>query len=141
MTTPTQAQWTPELIQEAISMYIERMEAIDEDKRAEQTVEVTSEIAEELGFKLNSVRAQLSKAKRPDGSDVYIRKAKAKNTTAAAGGGTATKRVSKADAQAELVQALGSVGATVSDELQELITKMTGKAAQALADALTQIEE
>ena len=140
MTKTTVAVWTPELEQEAIAMYIERIEAYDEDKRPDVTTEVTQGVADELGFKLNSVRARLAKAKRPDGSDVYVRKVKAK-TASASSSTTGNKRVSKADAQAALVNALKAVGAPISDELTEIIEKLTGKAAQALADSLTAIED
>ena len=139
-TVPT---WTPELIEEAIAMYIERIEGYPEDQRPDVTTEVTQGIADELGFKLNSVRARLAKAKRPDGGDVYVRKVKAKTASTATGSGTGTggKRVSKADAQAALIQALKTLGAEVADELTGHIEKMTGKCAQALADSLTNIED
>jgi transposase-like protein len=134
--------WTEELIAEAVAMYLERMEALPEEKRAEQTVEITAGIAEELGFKTNSVRVQLSKAKRQDGTDVYIRKSKPKAaSTTTATAGTGAKRVSKADAQAELTDALKKLGAEVNEELEDIISKLTGKAAQTLAATLNNIEE
>jgi hypothetical protein len=138
----SKAVWTAELIDEAVALYIERIEALEEDKRSENTVQITTDIANELGFKPNSVRVRLSKAKRPDGSDVYVRKVRAKTAgTATPSAGGSAKRVSKADAQAELVNALKQVGAPVSDELAEVISKLTGKAAQALAVSLGQVEE
>lgn len=138
--TNTTATWTPELVDEAVAMYIERIEAYDEDKRPDVTTEVTQAIAEELGFKLNSVRIRLSKAKRPDGSDVYIRKTKARtataSTTTSADGSAKAKRVSKVDAQAELTNAFKTIGSEMTEELIATITKTTGKDAMVLAAAI-----
>lgn len=137
--TDKKAVWTKELENEAISMYIERIEAFPEDERPNHTIQVTTDIAEELGFKPNSVRVRLSKAKRSDGSDVYVRKVRAK--TATTGSTTTTKRVSKADAQAELIKTLKEAGATITPDLEAVVEKMTGKAAQQVTIALNSINE
>ena len=137
--TDKKAVWTDELKAEAVAMYVERIEMHAEDERANFTTQVTADVADELGFKVNSVRACLSRAKREDGSDVYVRKAQAKTATSTTAAGGA-KRMSKADAQAELVNTLKTLGAPLSPELSEQIEKMTGKLAQALTASLTQIE-
>lgn len=141
MTDQTKAVWTAELTSEAIAMYIERVEAFPEDERPNHTISITEAIASELGFKPNSVRARLSKAKRADGTDVYIRKVRAKTTTAKAGGTATVARMSKADAQAELTNTLTKQGATITEDLTAIIEKLTGKAAQHLVIALLEISE
>lgn len=132
MTTKKAPTWTDELKQEAIEMYIERIEQVDEAERAMQSTEIVKGIAEELDKSPNSVRAILQRAKREDGADVYVKKAQAPKAAKASG----AKKLSKADAQAELVSALKDGGAQVDDELATHIEKMTGKAAQALAAAI-----
>lgn len=130
--------WTDELRQEAQEMYIERIAEYDEKDRAANSTEVCKGIADELGFSVNSVRAILQRAKDSDGNDVYIKATKAPKTTkasSAAGG----KKMSKADAQAELVSAFQDGNVEISDELMEIIEKLTGKAAQALAGAVRAI--
>lgn len=124
--------WTEELKAEAIEMYIERIEQYPEDERAKFTAEIITEIAEELEKTPNSVRAILQRAKREDGTDVYVKKAQAPKAKAVSTG----KKLSKADAQAELLSALQDGGATIDDELTAVIEKMTGKAAQAVAAAI-----
>lgn len=124
--------WNDDLKQEAIEMYLERIGEYDEDKRASVSTEVVAGIAEELEFSPNSVRAILQRATTEDGDPVYVKATKAPKAKAATGG----KKMSKADAQAELVSALQDGGAEITDELTEIIEKMTGKAAQAIAGAV-----
>ncbi|AJF40867.1 hypothetical protein [Vibrio phage JSF12] len=129
--------WTDELRKEAVDMYLERIAEYDEDKQSAFSTEVVAGIAEELQMAKNSVRVILQKATRPDGTPVYIKaKAAPKAKAAGATSGAAGKKVSKADAHAELVSALKDHGAEVSDELMEVIEKMTGKAAQLIAEAI-----
>lgn len=135
MTTPV---WTDELKTEAAEMYVERIAEYEEDKRPAASAEVLKSIADELGFTVNSVRAIVQRAKDPDGNPIYVKAAKAAKSGAAASSG---KKLSKADAQAELVSALKDGNAEVSDELVEVIEKMTGKAAQLLAAAIRTIGE
>lgn len=130
MTTPT---WNDELRAEAVEMYLERIGEFEEADRATNSTEVVKTIADELGFSVNSVRAILQRSKTEDGEDVYIKATKAPKATAAKSGG---KKMSKADAQAELVSALQDLGTEMTDELTEVIEKLTGKAAQALAGAI-----
>lgn len=134
MTKPT---WTDELKQEAIETYLERIREFPEEERPAKTNDIVMQIAEEFGFSKNSVRAHLQRAKTEDGEPVYV-KAKPAPKAKAGGesGSTGGKKMSKADAQAELVASLKDGGAEVEDELTEIIEKMTGKAAQALAGAI-----
>lgn len=125
--------WTDELRAEAVEIYLERIGEFEEADRAANSTEVCKGIAEELDFSVNSVRAILQRATDEDGNQVYVKATKAPKAKAASTGG---KKMSKADAQAELVSALQDGGAEVSDELMEVIEKLTGKAAQALAGAV-----
>jgi len=90
---------------------------------AENTMEILAEIADELEESVNGVRMILVKA------DVYVKKDPAAST-----GGeskskttkTASTRVSKEDAQAQLVAAIENAGKDVDSDI---ISKLTGKAA------------
>lgn len=101
---------------QAIEMYQER------EPTPENSMEIVAEIAEELGESPNGVRMILSKA------DVYIKK-----DASAASSGTKSKttktgstRVSKEDAQAQLIAAIEAAGKDVDSDI---ISKLTGKAA------------
>ena len=113
--------------------------AWDDDKKAavieayenanptpETSMEIVKDIAEEYDESPNGVRMVLSKA------EVYVKKSAAAPAAGgkAAGGG----RVSKADAQEALIAALESAGAEVDEEI---IGKLTGKAAQYFTKVLT----
>ncbi len=110
----------------------------------ENSMDIVGEIAEELQETVNGVRMILSKAPNPNGEGfVYIKKAPGAK---AASGGTAAKatgastRVSKEDAHNTLIAAIEAHGQTADSEI---ITKMTGKAAQhftALFTAITPSE-
>ena len=95
------------------------------DPTPETSVEIVKEIAEEYEESPNGVRMILTKA------GVYIRK-----TVAAASNGRGSPRVSKADAQQELIAALTSSGQTVDDDI---ISKLTGKAAKYFAGVISSI--
>ena len=95
------------------------------DPTPETSVEIVKEIAEEYEESPNGVRMILTKA------GVYIRK-----TAAAAGNGSGSPRVSKADAQQELIAALTSAGQSVDDDI---ISKLTGKAAKYFAGVISSI--
>jgi|TARA_B100000959_G_scaffold262052_1_gene300112 hypothetical protein len=90
----------------------------------ETSVEIVKEIAEEYEESPNGVRMILTKA------GVYIRK------TAAASNGSGSPRVSKAQAQDELTDALTSAGQTVDGDI---ISKLTGKAAKYFAGVISSI--
>ena len=106
--------------------------AWDDDKKAqvidmyeaesptpETSMEIVKDIADEVGESPNGVRMILSKA------GVYIKKEAASNGSGAKNGGTA--RVSKQDSQDALVAAIIARGHLVD---QDIISKLTGKAAQ-----------
>jgi negative regulator of replication initiation len=116
--------------------------AWDDDKKAaviaayeeanptpETSMEVVKEIADEFEESANGVRMILSKA------GVYIKK-----TPAASGSGTSSSggssRVSKAAAQETLIAALTDAGAEIDNDIVE---KLTGKAAQYFAGVITQV--
>jgi predicted transcriptional regulator len=107
--------WTDESKAQAISMY-EKAEPTPEN-----SMDIVTEIAEELGESPNGVRMILSKA------GVYVKKEPA---AAASGASKTTKsastRVSKEDAQAQLIAAIEAAGKDVDSDI---ISKLTGKAA------------
>lgn len=114
--------WDDDKKAQAISMYEER------EPTPENSMEIVSEIAEELGESPNGVRMILSKA------GVYVKK------EPAASGGTKSKttkaastRVSKEDAQAQLIAAIEAAGKEVDSDI---ISKLTGKAAMYFAGLL-----
>ena len=112
--------------------------AWDDDKKAaviaayeeaeptpENSMEIVKDIADEYEESPNGVRMILSKA------GVYVKK-----TPAATGSGTSSgggSRVSKAAAQEALVSALTDVGAEIDNDIVE---KLTGKAAQYFAGVI-----
>jgi hypothetical protein len=100
----------------AIEMYQER------EPTPENSMEIVAEIADEMEESPNGVRMILSRA------GVYVTKEKpaegAKSKTTKSGG-TST-RVSKEDAQAQLIAAIEAAGKTVDEDI---ISKLTGKAA------------
>lgn len=87
----------------------------------ENSMEIVKEIADDLDESPNGVRMILSKA------GVYVTKTAASKTSTAKSG---TARVSKEDSQARLIAAINTIGATVDEEI---ISKLTGKAAVYLA--------
>jgi hypothetical protein len=99
----------------------------------ENSVEIVKEIAEEFEESPNGVRMVLTKA------GVYVKKgagaASGESKAASGGGGT---RVSKAGAQDALVAAITDAGQTVDEEI---ISKLTGKAAQYFAGVIAAINE
>lgn len=115
--------------------------AWDDDKKAkvvaaykaknptpENSMEIVKEIADEYGESPNGVRMILTKA------EVYVKKEAAKGKTTASGekkeGGA---RVSKEAAHSRLTAAINDIGAEVDEEI---ISKMTGKAAIYIAGLL-----
>lgn len=106
---------------QAISMYEER------EPTPENSMEIVSEIAEELEESPNGVRMILSKA------GVYVKKeaaagSKSKTTK------TPSTRVSKEDAQSQLIAAIEAAGKEVDSDI---ISKLTGKAAVYFAGLFT----
>lgn len=95
----------------------------------ENSMEIVKEIADELEESANGVRMILTKA------DVYVKKAAAASGAkkSASGDKPASTRVSKEAAHAKLVEAINTIGAEVNDEV---ISKLTGKAAMYFAEVL-----
>jgi hypothetical protein len=109
---------------QAIEMYQER------EPTPENSMEIVADIAEELEESPNGVRMILSKA------GVYVKKVAASES-----GGSKSKtskaastRVSKEDAQAQLIAAIEAAGKDVDSDI---ISKLTGKAAVYFASLLT----
>tara|TARA_B110000977_G_C11006467_1_gene465940 strand:+ start:579 stop:932 length:354 start_codon:yes stop_codon:yes gene_type:complete len=105
--------WDDEKKAQAVSMYQEM------EPTPETSMEIVKTIADELNESPNGVRMILTKA------EVYVKKtpaAKASTSTS-----TGTTRVSKVAAQEALTAAITDAG-KVADE--EIISKLTGKAAQ-----------
>ena len=102
--------WTDEKKQEAIDLYV------GEEPTPENSMEIVADIAEQLEESPNGVRMILTKA------GVYVRKTPAAKSSGGSGGG----RVSVADAQSSLTDALNDAGQEVDSAI---ISKLTGKAA------------
>lgn len=121
--------WTEELKQELVDAYKER------SPTAENTVEITKALAEEFEASVNAIRMILIKA------GVYIKKEPdAKGASAKSGGSTST-RVSKADAIQSLVSELENCGEMDVEIDQEIIDKLTGKAALYFATVIKKINK
>ena len=102
--------WTDEKKQEAVDMYVA------EEPTPENSMEIVKDIAEQLEESPNGVRMILTKA------GVYVRKTPAAKSSGGSGGG----RVSVADAQSSLTDALNDAGQEIDSAI---ISKLTGKAA------------
>lgn len=105
-------EWNDENRAEVVKRYK------DGEPTAENSMDIVNEIAEDLGATPNGVRMILIK----DGS--YVKKEP--TSTSASGGSTGSKRVSKADAQAALVEAMEAKNLEIDSAI---IDKLTGKAA------------
>lgn len=122
--------WTDELKAKVIKLYK------DKNPTAENSMEIVKEIAEEIEQSPNGVRMILVQA------GVYVKKEAADSSSGKAGGKTAktgdkeggTKRVSKEEQYAALRAAIEAADGTVDDEI---ITKLTGKAAAYFTEVLT----
>ena len=106
--------WDDDRKAQAISMYQER------EPTPENSMDIVSEIAEELGESPNGVRMILSKA------GVYVKKEPAAGASKSKTTKSASTRVSKEDAQAQLIAAIEAAGKEVDSDI---ISKLTGKAA------------
>ena len=110
--------WDDDKKAQAVEMY----EA--QDATPETSMEIVKEIAEELTESPNGVRMILTKA------GVYVKKTQATGNGGASSGGS---RVSKQAAQDALTAAITDKGLTVDEDI---ISKLTGKAAQYFAGLL-----
>ncbi|AZV01919.1 hypothetical protein [Aeromonas phage Akh-2] len=117
---------TDALREEVIAAYVETIEGYPEEERPKVTMEVVNSIAQEFSLTPNSARVILTNA------GVYILK-KVEPKAAAASGGTGA-RVNKESAHKALVAALEAIG--TEDVDMEVVTKLTGKAAQYLATCI-----
>lgn len=101
---------------------------LEQEPTPETSIEIVKALAEEFDESPNGVRMVLSKA------EVYVKKAPASSGSSSSSNGGGGTRVSKAAAQEALVAALTDMGAEVDEEI---ISKMTGKAAQYFTGVLT----
>lgn len=99
------------------------------DPSPETSMEIVKEIADEIGESANGVRMVLTKA------GVYVKKAPGTSSSSSSGG-TSSSRVSKAAAIEALQKALVDAGQEVDEDI---ITKLTGKAAQYFATVITSV--
>jgi transposase-like protein len=113
--------WTDESKAEAVELYT------TEDPTPETSMEIVKTIADTLGESPNGVRMILTKA------GVYVKKAPATSSAKSNGGGG---RVSKADAQQTLKDALSDAGQEIDGDI---IDKLTGKAAVYIAGVINAI--
>ena len=115
--------WTDESKAEAIESYT------DANATPETSMEIVKQIADDLGESPNGVRMILTKA------GVYVKKTPA---TKSSGGSTGGTRVSKQAAQDALVAAITDAGAEVDEDV---VSKLTGKAAQYFTKVLTAVAD
>ena len=115
--------WTDESKAEAIESYT------DANPTPETSMEIVKQIADDLGESPNGVRMILTKA------GVYVKKTPAAKSSGGSTGGT---RVSKQAAQDALVAAITDAGAEVDEDV---VSKLTGKAAQYFTKVLTAVAD
>ena len=113
--------WDDDKKAQAVSMYEEQ------DPTPETSMEIVKDIADELDESPNGVRMILTKA------GVYVKKSPATN---GGGGSTGGGRVSKQAMQEELIAAITDAGQAVDNDI---IDKLSGKAAQYLAGVIAAI--
>lgn len=117
------SEWTDE----------QRAAVIEEYKAAEPTPENSMDIVKELAEKYdktpNGVRMILMK------DESYVKKTPEKSSGSKSSGGS--KRVSKADAQNGLTEAIEAAGAEVDEDI---ISKLTGKAAVYFTEVVNSIK-
>ena len=111
--------WDDDKKAQAVEMYEEQ------NPTPETSMEIVAEIADELGESPNGVRMILTRA------GVYIKKTQANGNGGASGGGT---RVSKQAAQDALIAVINDKGLPIDEDI---ISKLTGKAAQYFTGLLT----
>jgi transposase-like protein len=114
--------WTDESKAEAVDLYT------DADATPETSMEIVKGIADQLGESPNGVRMILTRA------GVYVKKTPATSSAKSSNGGGG--RVSKADAQQTLKDALSDAG---QDSDGDIIDKLTGKAAVYFAGVINTI--
>lgn len=136
--------WTDSLKTEVIAQYVETMTKdykTDAERSANssqvlETIVANLKEGEMPGATVNGVRMILVKA------GVFHKKSAATAGEKSAGGSadkasTGAKRVSKADAHQELINLINTIDAALVDE--EVISKLTGKAAQYVSSILVKV--
>ena len=114
--------WTDEAKAQAVEMYTA------EEPTPENSMEIVKEIAAELSESPNGVRMILTRA------GVYVKKTPATKSTSGGGGGGG--RVSVADAQQSVSNAISDAGMEADDAI---ISKLTGKAANYFAEIINKL--
>jgi hypothetical protein len=102
---------------------------LDEEPTPETSMEIVKEVAEKLSESPNGVRMILTRA------GIYVKKTPA---TKASNGSTGGGRVSVADAQQSLKNALSDAG---MEPDESIISRLTGKAANYFADIVTNLNK
>lgn len=125
--------WTDDKKAQVIAKYVEIMntEYKTDAERAAASVEVVKELASDFGESANGVRMILTKA------NVYIKKGAGESSSATKSTTTATK-ASKADSAQALKNAIAAIDPALVDD--EIISKLTGKAAQYFTTILLKVE-
>ncbi|AFQ22265.1 DNA binding protein [Pectobacterium phage My1] len=127
-------QWTEELFNELASEYQSKINAYPEDERGTVSMEIVNEVAKAAGVTANGLRIKLTNA------GLYVRKTTVTKPAATKGesksGGA---RTSKADAHSALRGAFSDAGLEDGFLDDEIIDKLTGKAALHLAEAVRKI--
>ena len=113
--------WEEDKKNEACQLYLA------EDPNPDTSMEIVKEIATKLNESANGVRIILTRA------GIYVKKTPAKRSS---NGSTGGGRVSVADAQQSLKNALTDAGMEPDDSI---ISKLTGKAANYFADIITKV--
>lgn len=113
--------WTDELKEQVVKKYQEA------EPTPENSMDIVSEIADEIGASKNGVRMILIK------QEVYVKKTPAASTESSGGG---SKRLSKTEAHEQLHAAITDKGL---EPQADLIDKMTGKAAVYFAELINSI--
>ena len=116
--------WEQEKKDQAVEMYL------NAEPTPEDSMEIVKDIASDLGESPNGVRMILTRA------GVYVKKSPA--TRKSNGGATGGGRVSVADAQATLSNAIRDTG---REPDEAIISKLRGKAANYFAEIINAVNE
>lgn len=116
--------WDDDKKAQAVAMYEEA------EPTPETSMEIVKDIADQLEESPNGVRMILTKA------GVYVKKTPAAGGSAKSSGSTGAGRVSKAAAIEALTAAISDAGQEVDEEI---LSKLTGKAAQYFTTIVTAV--
>lgn len=98
----------------------------------ENSMEIVKEIADDMGESPNGVRMVLTKA------GVYIKKTESATASSGAPKASTSTRVSKVAAQDAITAALRDAGQEIDDDV---VSKLTGKAAMYFANIITKLNK